>query len=73
MDGSGGPDSWHPLWYGVGAVLAVMIGIALGGSFVKERGRRVLPVVIVATLVFALVLGWALNFVLYAFYASAFH
>jgi hypothetical protein len=33
----------------------------------------VLPVVIVATLVFALVLGWALNFVLYAFYASAFH
>jgi len=61
------------LWYGVGCVLGLMIGGALGGSFVQERGRRVLPVVIVATIVFAAVLGWALNFVMYAFYASAFH
>jgi hypothetical protein len=73
MDGSGGPDSWHPLWYAVGAVLGVMIGAALGGSFVKERGRRVLPVVIVSTLVFAVVVAWALNLVMYTFYAGAFH
>lgn len=73
LDGSGGASSWHPLWYGVGCVLGLMIGGALGGSFVQERGRRVLPVVIVATIVFAAVLGWALNFVMYAFYASAFH
>jgi len=73
VDGSGGPDSWHPLWYGVGAVLGVMMGVAVGGSFVKERGRRVLPAVIVSTIVVAAVVGWALNFVMYAFYASAFH
>lgn len=73
MDGSGGPDSWHPLWYIVGAVLGVMIGVAVGGSFVQERGRRVLPAIIVSTIVFAAIVGWALNFVLYAFYASAFH
>ena len=73
MDGSGGPDSWHPLWYAVGAVLGVMIGAALGGSFVKERGRRVLPVVIVSTLVFAAVVAWALNLVMSTFYAGAFH
>jgi len=47
----------NPLWYGVGCVLGLMIGGALGGSFVQERGRRVLPVVIVATIVFAAVLG----------------
>ncbi len=73
MDGSAGANDWHPLWYLVGALLAVMIGAALGGSFVRERGRRVLPVVIGSTLAFALILGWALNFVMYAFYASAFH
>jgi hypothetical protein len=63
--------SWHPLWYAVGTVLAVMIGGALGGSFVKERGRRVLPTVIVSTLVLAVSLGWALDVVVYAFGASA--
>jgi putative effector of murein hydrolase LrgA (UPF0299 family) len=73
MDGTGGAQSWHPLWYGVGAVLALMIGGMLGASFVRERGRRVLPVVITSTLVLAAVLGWALDFVMYAFYASAFH
>ncbi len=61
------------MWYVVGAILALMIGGALGGSFVKERGRRVLPVVIISTLVFAGVLGWSLDFVMYAFYAPAFH
>jgi putative effector of murein hydrolase LrgA (UPF0299 family) len=57
----------------LGTLLAIMIGAALGGSFVKERGRRVLPVVIASTLVFAAVLGWALNFVMGTFYASALH
>jgi hypothetical protein len=73
MDGSGGADSWHPLWYAVGAVLGVMIGAALGGSFVKERGRRVLPVVIVSTLMFAVVVAWALNLVMYTFYMYTFY
>jgi hypothetical protein len=50
-----------------------MIGAALGGSFVKERGRRVLPLVIVSTLVFAAVVAWALNLVMSTFYAGAFH
>jgi len=57
----------------LGVVLATMIGAALGGSFVKERGRRVLPVVIASTLVFAAVLGWALNFVMSTLYSSALH
>jgi hypothetical protein len=73
MDGTGGAQSWHPLWYAAGAVLALMIGGMLGRSFVQERGRRVLPVVITSTLVLAAVLGWALDFVMYAFYAPDFH
>ncbi len=73
MDGTGGAGAWHPLWYGVGAALALMMGGALGGSFVKERGRGVLPVVVVCTLALAAVLGWALDLVMYAFYAPAFH
>jgi peptidoglycan/LPS O-acetylase OafA/YrhL len=50
-----------------------MIGVALGGSFVKERGRRVLPIVIICALVFAAILGGALDFVISTFYASAMH
>lgn len=61
----------HPIWYGVGAVLAIMIGSALGGSFVQERGRRILPIIIVLTIVFAVVLGWALNIVMTEFYPPA--
>jgi hypothetical protein len=57
----------------LGAALALMIGGALGGSFVKERGRRVLPTIIISTLVLGAVLGWSLDFVMYAFYAPAFH
>jgi hypothetical protein len=71
VDGSGGP-AWHPLWYVVGAVLGVMIGAALGGSFVQERGRRVLPVVIGSTIALAAVIAWALNLVMYTFYAGEF-
>jgi len=61
------------MWYAVGTILAIMIGTALGASFVKERGRRVLPVVIGSTIVGAIVIGWSLDFVMYAFYAPAFH
>jgi hypothetical protein len=73
VDGTGGAQSWHPLWYVVGALLAIMIGAAVGGSFVRERGRGALPAVLVSTLALAAVLGWALDFVMYAFYAAAFH
>jgi putative effector of murein hydrolase LrgA (UPF0299 family) len=72
MDGTGA-QSWHPLWYVVGAVLGVMMGAAVGGSFVQERGHRVLPVVVVSTLVLAAIVGWALDFVMYTFYSGAFH
>jgi predicted MFS family arabinose efflux permease len=41
--------------------LGVMIGAALGGSFVAERGRKVLPIVIVLTIVAGVLIGWGLN------------
>ncbi len=49
------------LFWGLGMALAIMIGGALGGSFVQERGRKVLPIVIVLTVVTGLLLGWALD------------
>jgi peptidoglycan/LPS O-acetylase OafA/YrhL len=42
-------------------VIAIMIGGALGGSFVEERGRRILPIVVVLTIVAGLLIGWGLN------------
>jgi hypothetical protein len=60
------------LWYGVGAVLAIMIGGAVGQSFIAERGKQLLPYVIGGTIVFAAVLGWAINEVMTTLYASAF-
>jgi predicted MFS family arabinose efflux permease len=44
-----------------GMGLAIAIGGALGGSFVQEHGRKVLPLVIVLTIVTGLLLGWGLN------------
>ncbi len=70
MNGEG--HDVHPLWFGVGAVIAIMIGAALGGSFVQERGRRVLSIVISATVVLCAVLGWAFNVVMSTFYAPAY-
>jgi uncharacterized membrane protein len=46
---------------GVGVVIGLAIGVALGGSFYKEHGRKVLPAAIISTLVFAAILGWALQ------------
>jgi len=76
-------DTFSPFGYGLQPQLpfawaafrqlVAMIGAALGGSFVRERGHRVLPVVIVSTLVCAAVVAWALNLVMYTFYAGAFH
>lgn len=54
-----------------GMALGVMLGAALGGSFVKERGRSVLPAVIVLTLLCGLLIGWGLNGELDAIDASA--
>ena len=45
----------------LGMALAAMIGGALGGSFVKERGRQILPIVILLTLICGLLIGWGLN------------
>jgi predicted MFS family arabinose efflux permease len=41
--------------------LGIAFGAALGGSFVAERGRKVLPVVIVLTIVTGVLIGWGLN------------
>jgi len=38
-----------------------MIGGALGGSFVQEHGRKVLPIVVVLTVVAGLLIGWGLT------------
>ncbi|MGB8266206.1 MAG: hypothetical protein WCE44_07800 [Candidatus Velthaea sp.] len=61
-----------PLWYGVGAVLAIMIGAAVGQSFIAEHGRKLTPYVVGGTVVLALVLGWAMNTVMTTLYAPAF-
>ena len=53
-----------------GMVLAIMIGGALGGSFVQERGRKVLPIVVVLTIVTGVLIGWGLNGELDAIEAS---
>jgi len=60
------------LWYGVGAVLAIMIGGMVGQSFVAERGKKLVPYFIGGTIVLAVVLGWAMNEVMTTLYASAF-
>jgi uncharacterized protein YcfJ len=60
------------LWYGVGAVLAIMIGGAVGQSFVAERGKKLVPYFACGTVVLAVLLGWAMNEVMTTLYASAF-
>jgi len=57
--------------WAMGMVLAVMFGAAVGGSFVKERGRRILPIVIVLTVLCGLLIGWGLNGELDAIDATA--
>ena len=54
----------------LGMAIAIAFGGALGGSFVKERGRRILPIVVVLTLACGLLFGWALNGELDAIAAS---
>jgi hypothetical protein len=59
------------LMWVLGMGLAAMFGGALGGSFVKERGPKVLPVVIVLTIVCGLLIGYGLNGELDAIDATA--
>jgi uncharacterized membrane protein YfcA len=49
------------LMWCLGMAIGAMIGAAIGGSFVAERGRKVLPVVVVLTLLTGLAIGWGLN------------
>jgi uncharacterized protein YcfJ len=67
------PAATHTaLWYGVGTVLALMIGGAVGQSFVAERGKKLVPYFACGTVALAVVLGWAMNKVMTTLYASAF-
>lgn len=60
------------LVYALGMFIGVMIGIALGGSLAEQHGRRrVLPIVIVATILLGLAIGYGLDGELRAIDASA--
>jgi hypothetical protein len=48
------------LWI-LGMAFGIAIGVALGGSLVAERGRKILPIVVVLTLIAGGVIGWGLN------------
>jgi nitrate/nitrite transporter NarK len=50
------------LSYALGMFIAVMIGTALGGSLAEQFGRRrVLPIVVVATVLLGLAIGYGLE------------
>ena len=48
------------LWV-LGMGMGIAIGAALGGSFVQEKGRKILPIVVVLTIVTGVLIGWGLN------------
>jgi uncharacterized protein YcfJ len=58
------------LYYVMGMAVAVMAGGALGQSLVEERGRKILPVIIVLTVAMGLIIGWALNGTMQNLYAT---
>lgn len=60
------------LWV-LGMAFGIAIGVALGGSFVAERGRKILPVVVVLTLLAGVLIGWGLNGELDAIQANGQH
>ncbi len=67
-----GPEKWIGLWYGLGFAFAISLGFMLGGSFVRERGRKLVPLIVVLTLVSGGVLGWSIDTLMKTFYAPAF-
>ncbi len=67
-----GPEKWIGLWYGLGFAFAIALGFMLGGSFVRERGRKLVPLIVVLTLVSGSVLGWSIDMLMKTFYAPAF-
>jgi hypothetical protein len=53
-------------------LVAIMIGSALGQSFVAQHGRRrVLPIVVLATILLGLAIGFGLDGELQAIQASS--
>jgi len=48
------------LWL-LGMAFGIALGVAVGGSFVAERGRKALPFVVVLTLITGVLIGWGLN------------
>jgi uncharacterized protein YcfJ len=51
----------HAVFWIVGMILGCALGGLVGQSFVAERGRRVLPIVVALSLGCGLAIGWALN------------
>jgi hypothetical protein len=48
-------------YYVFGIALSAALTIAVGRSFVLERGPRVVPALCLFALLFGLMLGWAIN------------
>jgi hypothetical protein len=44
-----------------GLALSAALTVAVGRSFVIERGTKVIPALCVVALLFGLLLGWAIN------------
>lgn len=50
------------LYYAIGIAISLAIGIALGNGLAKEQGRpRLLPISIVASAAFGILVGYALS------------
>jgi prolipoprotein diacylglyceryltransferase len=67
-----GPEKWIVMWYGLGFAFAIAVAVMLGGSYVREHGRRLVPLIAVLTLVAGGVLGWSIDEVMKTLYAPAF-
>lgn len=57
------------LYYFIGMAIAIMAGGAIGQSLIEERGRKILPIVVVLTLAGGLIIGWALNGTMQSLYS----
>ena len=60
------------LLYALGMVLGIMIGSAIGQSFIQQHGlRKALPILALLTVLLGLAIGWSLNGELQAIESSS--